>query len=222
LDITTLGGAGFASQRTTLSDKNKSHSWDLSSYDGIILVVLRDKDNTDEKVYTFILKDEISDGAADSYPYTNLTGGDGGSGIETGKLHESDSKRQREPATLSWEYDFRVSRSGRVRSDCTDMKMVDRVDANAVVVENAESAGQGSQEMKENLKDKEEAGNDEEDEIEIFIPWASFKPTYRGKEKRDAKPIDLKAIRRMSLMMRRYASPISLHHSEAKGKQEIF
>ncbi|KZM24451.1 uncharacterized protein EKO05_0001518 [Ascochyta rabiei] len=51
LDIKTLGGAGFASQRTTGDD----HSWDLSAYDGIHLVVGKD----DGKRYTFILKDEI-------------------------------------------------------------------------------------------------------------------------------------------------------------------
>ncbi|CAN9223174.1 unnamed protein product [Alternaria alternata] len=39
LDITTLGGAGFASQRTTGEDR----TWDLSAYDG----------------YTLTLKDEI-------------------------------------------------------------------------------------------------------------------------------------------------------------------
>lgn len=41
----------------------------------------------------------------------------------------------------------------------------------------------------------------------IFIPWEHFRPTYRGKEKEreGSKGIDLKAVRRMSLMMRRYA-----------------
>jgi len=50
LDIKTLGGAGFASQRTTREDG----SWDLSSYDGLEL----DIEKSDEKQYTFILKDE--------------------------------------------------------------------------------------------------------------------------------------------------------------------
>ena len=36
LDIKTLGGAGFASQRTTDDDR----IWDLSGYDGIELAVV--------------------------------------------------------------------------------------------------------------------------------------------------------------------------------------
>jgi hypothetical protein len=51
LDITTLGGAGFASQRTD----TETRTWDLSSYSGIHL----DLGKTDGKKYTFILKDEI-------------------------------------------------------------------------------------------------------------------------------------------------------------------
>ncbi|KAF7905507.1 uncharacterized protein EAF01_006028 [Botrytis porri] len=50
LDIKTLGGAGFASQRTTAD-----HTWDLSAYDGILL----DLGKSDRKMYTFILKDEL-------------------------------------------------------------------------------------------------------------------------------------------------------------------
>ncbi|KAJ4367373.1 hypothetical protein N0V83_006955 [Neocucurbitaria cava] len=51
LDIKTLGGAGFASQRTTGDDR----SWDLSDYDGIHL----DVGKYDGKRYTLTLKDEI-------------------------------------------------------------------------------------------------------------------------------------------------------------------
>ncbi|KAK4547375.1 hypothetical protein LTR36_001031 [Oleoguttula mirabilis] len=51
LDIKTLGGAGFASQRTT-GDNRK---WDLSKYAGIKL----DIEKGDKKRYTFILKDEL-------------------------------------------------------------------------------------------------------------------------------------------------------------------
>lgn len=51
LDITTLGGAGFASQRTVTDQKR----WDLSDYDGIELKV----DHADGKLYTLTLKDEI-------------------------------------------------------------------------------------------------------------------------------------------------------------------
>ncbi|KAF2842113.1 CIA30-domain-containing protein [Patellaria atrata CBS 101060] len=51
LDISILGGAGFASQRTT----GEERSWDLSGYDGIELVVTK----ADRKRYTFIVKDEL-------------------------------------------------------------------------------------------------------------------------------------------------------------------
>jgi len=37
----------------------------------------------------------------------------------------------------------------------------------------------------------------------LFIRWADLKPTYRGKEKTDVKPLDLRNIRRMSIMNRR-------------------
>ncbi|KAJ5198095.1 uncharacterized protein N7498_007212 [Penicillium cinerascens] len=51
LDITALGGAGFASQRTT----GEHRTWDLSGYDGLELVI----DHADNKLYTLTLKDEI-------------------------------------------------------------------------------------------------------------------------------------------------------------------
>lgn len=37
----------------------------------------------------------------------------------------------------------------------------------------------------------------------IFIPWSELKATYRGKEKKDAPKLDLRAIKRFSLLMRR-------------------
>lgn len=37
LDIKTLGGAGFASQRTTGEDK----LWDLSAYEGVMIDVVK-------------------------------------------------------------------------------------------------------------------------------------------------------------------------------------
>jgi hypothetical protein len=55
LDIKTLGGAGFASQRTS-----SELDLDLSAYDGIELVL----GSSDGKKYTFVLKDD--DGEANS------------------------------------------------------------------------------------------------------------------------------------------------------------
>ncbi|OTA03741.1 hypothetical protein A9Z42_0042230 [Trichoderma parareesei] len=37
----------------------------------------------------------------------------------------------------------------------------------------------------------------------VYLPWSAFKPTYRGRPKPDAKPLDLKHIKRVGLMMRR-------------------
>lgn len=37
----------------------------------------------------------------------------------------------------------------------------------------------------------------------VFIPWASFNATYRGRPQEDAKPINLKSVKRFSVMMRR-------------------
>ncbi|KPI38808.1 uncharacterized protein AB675_5944 [Cyphellophora attinorum] len=71
LDTKTLGGAGFASQRTAGELK-----LNLSEYDGIELIV--DHQASDEKKYTFILKDDL--------------------------LPERDDGR--EQSTVSWEYDF--------------------------------------------------------------------------------------------------------------------
>ena len=38
----------------------------------------------------------------------------------------------------------------------------------------------------------------------VLMLFDDFKPTYRGREFKDAKPLDVSGIRRMSLMMRRY------------------
>ena len=39
--------------------------------------------------------------------------------------------------------------------------------------------------------------------LDLHIPWKDLKPTYRGKPKPDAKPLDLASIKRVSIMMRR-------------------
>ncbi|KAK3056292.1 hypothetical protein LTR09_002799 [Extremus antarcticus] len=124
LDIKTLGGAGFASQRTTGDDRE----WDLSDYAGIQLDIAKG----DKKRYTFILKDE---------------------------LLPPDEKTGREQSTISWECDFELSPQDKPGDVC----------------------------------DKS-----------VFIPWDSLNPTYRGKLKKDADPLDLKKIKRMSIMMRSF------------------
>ncbi|KAI4834018.1 CIA30-domain-containing protein, partial [Aureobasidium sp. EXF-8845] len=123
LDIKTLGGAGFASQRTTGDDRG----WDLSDYAGIVLDIAE----ADDKRYTFILKDELLPRNPDN---------------------------GRDQATISWEYDFKPC------------------------------FGESS---------LEKGGL-------LFVPWSGLKPTYRGKEKEHADPINLKTIKRMSIMMRSF------------------
>ncbi|ETS78194.1 hypothetical protein PFICI_10256 [Pestalotiopsis fici W106-1] len=115
LDIKTLGGAGFASQRTT----DDQGPWDLSRGDGILLKLL----GGDGKKYTLTLKDQ-----------------------ELPKRPDG-----REQSTVSWEYDFT-----------------------------------------------------HEKDHKAFVPWSAFKPTYRGKPKSDAEPLDLKSVRRVSIMMRSF------------------
>lgn len=124
LDIKTLGGAGFASQRTVTEDKD----WDLSGYAGIELDIAKG----DKKRYTFILKDS---------------------------LLNRDPDTGREQATISWEVDF-------------DLPL---------------------QTVPGDAKNKV-----------IYIPWSALTPTYRGKPKKDAEPLDLKKIKRFSIMMRSF------------------
>ena len=116
LDIKTLGGAGFASQRTT----GEARNWDLSRYDGLLL----DVERSDGKRYTLTLKDELL----------------------------PRSPNGREQSTTSWEYDFEGTPDGG----------------------------------------------------KVFVRWDDLKATYRGREKKDAPPLDRTGIKRFSLLMRRY------------------
>lgn len=82
LDIKTLGGAGFASQRTIgggEDDDVPSPVWDISAYGSLVLDVA----HADDKKYTITLKDEIVPKRPDG----------------------------RDQSTLSWEYDFVVGSS---------------------------------------------------------------------------------------------------------------
>lgn len=36
------------------------------------------------------------------------------------------------------------------------------------------------------------------------MAWNELKPLYRGREKKDVEPLDLKNVKRFSIMMRRY------------------
>lgn len=51
----------------------------------------------------------------------------------------------------------------------------------------------------------------------VFIPWSSLNATYRGKLKKDAKKIDLKKIKRMSIMIRRCAASFIILRRSFEG-----
>lgn len=82
LDITALGGAGFASQRTA----DGVAGWDVSAYDALVLDVAR----ADSRRYTLTLKDEVlprrpdgRDQSTISWEYDFVVGADGGDGGST-------------------------------------------------------------------------------------------------------------------------------------------
>ncbi|RAK95813.1 CIA30 family protein [Aspergillus ibericus CBS 121593] len=116
LDITTLGGAGFASQRTT----STITTWDLSSYTGLELSI----PNADNKTYTLNLKDELPE---------RRPGG-------------------RERSGVVWEVDFKGPRDGG----------------------------------------------------KVRVGWEDFKATYRGREVRGGRKLDLAGVRRVGIMVRSF------------------
>lgn len=52
-----------------------------------------------------------------------------------------------------------------------------------------------------------------------FFKFNEMKPTYRGREKNDAEPLNLKSIKRMSLMMRSYVHLASCLVEHAFSRQ---
>jgi len=46
--------------------------------------------------------------------------------------------------------------------------------------------------------------NGDKEDSKVFVKWDNFMPTYRGREQKDAKPLDLKNVKRISLMMRSF------------------
>ncbi len=41
----------------------------------------------------------------------------------------------------------------------------------------------------------------------VWVPWEDFKATYRGKEKKDAGELKTGEVKKVGIMMRRYAGP---------------
>ncbi|KAK4190817.1 NADH:ubiquinone oxidoreductase [Podospora australis] len=94
LDITALGGAGFASQRT-VDDAFHPHPLDLRGYDGLLLDVDLSRTVTSKK-YTLILKDTVLPKRPDG----------------------------REQSTLSWEIDFSLAEPGSSTGTLSDQEKV--------------------------------------------------------------------------------------------------
>ncbi|KAF7846154.1 hypothetical protein BT93_L5114 [Corymbia citriodora subsp. variegata] len=91
LDTTTLGGAGFASQRTTEQDK----TWDFTSFTGLELLIHGNQ--SDDKKYTFILKDTLPERRSSTGP---------------------------DQSTISWEYDFtKNENSAAIKDDVLSVVM---------------------------------------------------------------------------------------------------
>ena len=94
------------------------------------------------------------------------------------------SEGGREQAGISWEYEFRVGGKGVGQGD---------------------GAGRGEGGCEEKGK-REGTGV-----TKVWIPWTGLKATYRGREKKDSPPLDLKNLRRFSLMMRRYGYAVTVY-----------
>ncbi|KAH1980983.1 hypothetical protein KXV92_002085 [Aspergillus fumigatus] len=106
LDITTLGRAGFASQRTT-----DDMSWDLSDADGLELDVA----GSDGKVYTLVVKDRLLPTRADGREQSTIS-------------WEYDFQTvERAIVRVRWE-DLRASYRGRkVDAEPLDLRNVKRI-----------------------------------------------------------------------------------------------
>ncbi|KAI0379012.1 complex I intermediate-associated protein 30 [Hypomontagnella monticulosa] len=103
LDISALGGAGFASQRTI-----DSLSWDLTDYQGISLGVA----GGDGKKYTLILKDEVLPKRPDGREQSTVS-------------WEYDFVSGNTEITVSWG-DFRPTYRGRPKPDADPLRL-DRI-----------------------------------------------------------------------------------------------
>ncbi|KAF3918137.1 hypothetical protein ABW21_db0204110 [Orbilia brochopaga] len=154
LDIETLGGAGFASQRTTAA---AGGPWDLSNASGLCIGI----EDADERIYTIVVKDVILPKRPDG----------------------------REQSTISYEFSFSI------RNQQNEGEESGPIPTPLVEVGQCPS-----------LLVSTHSKKDSEDEaslpIVIFIPWANFKPYYRGRKNSDAPPLKTTEIQCFSIMCR--------------------
>lgn len=108
LDIKTLGGAGFASQRTT----GEHLHWDLSKYTGLLL----DIRESDDKQYTLILKDELLPKSPNGREQSTLSW-----------EYDFRTKNEGEKVLVRWE-DLKPTYRGREKKDAKplDLKNIKR------------------------------------------------------------------------------------------------
>ncbi|OTB02176.1 hypothetical protein M426DRAFT_322884 [Hypoxylon sp. CI-4A] len=100
LDITALGGAGFASQRTV-----DPQSWDLLDYQGLRLGIIEG----DGKKYTLVLKDEVPAKRSDGRDESSIN-------------WEFDFVAEKGDITISWE-DFKPTYRGKPKEDATPLRL---------------------------------------------------------------------------------------------------
>ncbi|EWC48735.1 hypothetical protein DRE_00040 [Drechslerella stenobrocha 248] len=164
LDITALGGAGFASQRTTSA---AGGPWDLSATSGLYLGV----DDIDDRIYTLVVKDTILPKRPDG----------------------------REQSTLSYEFSFSIrgqsTKASRMPGPLQNQSPSDLVGRPFVLA----------------LPDRGPEGDISTLPVTLFIPWANFRPYYRGKKKPDAGSLDTSKVQRLSIMCR---SMFGLQHGD--------
>ncbi|TVY52518.1 Uncharacterized protein LCER1_G007589 [Lachnellula cervina] len=109
LDIETLGGAGFASQRTT----GENRTWDVSDYDGLLLDVTQ----ADGKQYTLTLKDELLPKSPNGREQSTISW-----------EYDFKPKCRGEKVFAKWD-DFKATYRGREKPDAKplDLKSVKRI-----------------------------------------------------------------------------------------------
>ena len=69
-------------------------------------------------------------------------------------------------------------------------------------------SGQKKEAEKEGAAGNETSKKEKTVPTMIWVPWEDFKPTYRGKEKKDAGKLKTGEVRRVGIMMRRYVSRV--------------
>lgn len=108
LDTKTLGGAGFASQRTTTD-----RPFDLSSYSGLLLTILK----SDGKKYTLTVKDELLPLRSDGREQSTIS-------WEHDFIIPSIPAGEKKEVYVAWE-DLRATYRGRDVEDPTPLKRSD-------------------------------------------------------------------------------------------------